>query len=43
MKTKNLRIKQLMRVKKLMNRYPALSEAQQEIYQYATNIVYLIF
>lgn len=42
MKTQNLRIKQLMRVAKLMNRYPALSEAQQEIYQDATNIVYLL-
>lgn len=43
MKIKNLRIKQLMKVADLMNRYPALSEAQQEVYQYATNIVYLIF
>lgn len=34
MKFKNLRIKQLMKVANLMNRYPALSEAQ---------IVYLIF
>ena len=42
MKTKNLRIKQLMKVAKLMNRYPALSEAQQEVYQYAINIVYLL-
>lgn len=42
MKTKNLRIKQLMKVAKLMNRYPALGEAQQEVYQYATNIVYLL-
>lgn len=38
----NLRIKQLLKVAKLMNRYPALSEAQQEVYQYATNIVYLL-
>lgn len=43
MKTKTLRIKQLMKVANLMNRYPALSEAQQEVYQYAINIVYLIF
>lgn len=43
MKFKNLRIKQLMKVANLMNRYPALSEAQQEVYQYAINIVYLIF
>lgn len=43
MKIKNLRIKQLMKVAKLMNRYPAMSDAQQEIYQFATNIVYLIF
>lgn len=43
MKIKNLRIKQLIKVANLMNRYPALSEAQQEVYQYATNIVYLIF
>lgn len=42
MKTKNLRIKQLLKVAKLMNRYPALSEAQQEVYQYATSIVYLL-
>lgn len=42
MKTKNLRIKQLLKVARLMNRYPALSEAQQEVYQYATNIVYLL-
>lgn len=42
MKIKNLRIKQLMKVAKLMNRYPALSEAQQEVYQYATNIVFLL-
>jgi hypothetical protein len=33
MKIKNLRIKQLMKVARLMNRYPALSEAQQEVYQ----------
>lgn len=43
MRMKNLRIKQLMKVAKLMNRYPAMSDTQQEIYQYATNIVYLIF
>lgn len=42
MKTKNLRIKQLMKVAKLMNRYPALSEVQQKVYQYATNIVFLL-
>lgn len=42
MKTKNLRIKQLLKVARLMNRYPALSEAQQEVYQYAANIVYLL-
>lgn len=42
MKIKNLRIKQLLKVAKLMNRYSALSEAQQEVYQYATNIVYLL-
>lgn len=42
MKIKNLRIKQLMKVAKLMNRYPTLSEAQQEVYQYAINIVYLL-
>ena len=42
MKIKNLRIKQLIKVANLMNRYPALSEAQQEVYQYATNIVYLL-
>lgn len=35
MKIKNLRIKQLMKVANLMNRYPALSEAQKEVYQYA--------
>lgn len=43
MKIKNLRIKQLMKVANLMNLYPALSEAQQEVSQYAINIVYLIF
>lgn len=43
MKIKNLRIKQLIKVANLMNRYPALSEAQQEVYQHAANIVYLIF
>lgn len=42
MKTKNLRIKQLLKVAKLMNRYPAMSEAQQGIYQYATNIIFLL-
>ena len=42
MKIKNLRIKQLLKVAKLMNRCPALSEAQQEIYQFATNIIYLL-
>ena len=42
MKFKNLRVKQLLKVARLMNRYPALSEAQQEIYQYATNIIFLL-
>lgn len=42
MKIKNLRIKQLMKVAKLMNRYPVMSDAQQEIYQFATNIIYLL-
>ncbi len=42
MKIKNLRIQQLLKVAKLMNRYPAMSDAQQEIYQYATNVVYLL-
>lgn len=42
MKLKNLRIKQLLKVAKLMNRYPAMSEAQQEVYQFATNIVFLL-
>lgn len=42
MKIKNLRIKQLLKVAKLMNRYPALSETQMEIYQFATNIVFLL-
>ncbi len=42
MKIKNLRIKQLLKVAKLMNRSPTLSEAQQEIYQYATNIIFLL-
>lgn len=35
MKIKNLRIKQLMKVARLMNRYPALSEAQSVIAQFA--------
>lgn len=42
MKIKNLRIKQLIKLANLMNRYPALSEAHQEVYQYAINIVYLL-
>lgn len=39
---KNLRIKQLLKLAKLVNRWPAQTDAQTAIYQECLNIVYLL-